>query len=258
MFLSIEEYRKALKLGKGKQHRTQIEKAVELSKVDQQLAKAMVHMGNRKSDKIPIGKKGGIKASDLSPSQTTMKIDVAVGLALQMLRAGKVGGYIGAIISKDGHIMDGHHRWAASILAAGENATVGGWVAGLRGKKLVAVLNIITKGYFRRRNGNPGSGDISKFTPDETRKILKLFSTKGRGGEYAIPAAEVRQILKDNFGSVENGIETMSKNASYINKSVPSWAPDRKDMPVINPDEVPEAAELLNKGKVDWTEPFKK
>jgi hypothetical protein len=255
MLLPIYEYRKALKLGKGL-HRKQMQEATALSKVDPQLAQAMVQMGNGETDRVSIGQKSGIKASRLLPSQRTMRIKHAVGIALGMLKSKKIGGGIGAIISKDGHIMDGHHRWAASILAAGEQATVGGWVANLEGRKLVAVLNVITKGYFGKRNGNKGTGDIKKFTPQETKKVLLEYTTQGRGGAYAMSAEEIQDILIDYFGSVEIGISTMSSNASYITTSVPSWAPDRIDMPVIDSNEVPEAAKLLNKGLVDWNEPF--
>ena len=260
--LSIASYVRLLfpqsKVAKGKRHRTQIDKALQLSKVDPQLARDMVHSGSGKKDKIKISKKNGISAKSLKPSQTTMRIDDAVGIACNMLIANKVGGNIGAIISKDGHIMDGHHRWAGSILAGGDKAVVGGWFAQMRGKKLIPVLNIITKGYFGRRNGNKGSGDISKFTPTETKKVLKKYITKGRSGDFGFSAKELRQAMKDTFGGVQQAIETMSNNANLITKEVPSWAPDRQDMPVIEPNEVPQAAELLNKGKVDWAEPFRK
>jgi len=259
--LSISDYVRLLfpqRIAKGKQHRTQIDKALELSKVDPQLARDMVHSGSGKKDAIKISQQSGISAISLKPSQTTMRAEHTVGIAINMLIAKKIGGNIGAIISKDGHIMDGHHRWAGSILAGGAQATVGGWVAQLRGKKLIPVLNIITKGYFGRRNGNKGTGDISKIVPSEVKKILQDYEDNGRSGEYGFTAQEFKKALQDRFGSVSQGIEIISDNAKLINKKVPIWAPDRVDMPVIEPSEVPEAAELLNKGKVDWAEPFKK
>jgi len=260
--LTIDSYVRLLfpqsKIAKGKRHRTQIDKAIELSKVDPQLARDMVHSGSGKKDRIKISQKSGISAVSLKPSQTTMRAEHTTGIAINMLIANKVGGNIGAIISKDGHIMDGHHRWAGSILAGGEQATVGGWVAQMRGKKLIPVLNIITKGYFGRRNGNKGTGDISKLVPSEIKKILERYENEGRSGEYGFTPQEFKKVLIDRFGSVDNGIDIISNNAKLINKKVPSWAPDRENMPVIQPNEVPEAAELLNKGKVDWAEPFRK
>ena len=43
----------------------------------------------------------------------------AIGMALGMLKSGKIGGDLGAIISKDNHILDGHHR----VLAAKRSGT---------------------------------------------------------------------------------------------------------------------------------------
>ena len=87
---------------------------------------------------------------------------------------------------------------------------------------------------------------------------MKIYITKGRSGDFGFSAKELREAMKDTFGGVQQAIETMSNNANLITKEVPSWAPDRQDMPVIEPNEVPQAAELLNKGKVDWAEPFRK
>ena len=52
--------------------------------------------------------------------------------------------------------------------------------------------------------------------------------------------------------------KTEIKNASKINKKVPGWAPSRSDMPVISPNQVGDAAKLMNKGQVNWKEPFEK
>ena len=251
--LSMEDYYQGLGLRFAKPiHQEQFENAGQLSKVDPQIAAVMVTSGNRGTDKISV-QPAMLGASSLKPSQRTMRIKQAVGMALGMLETGKIGGNLGAIISADNHIMDGHHRWAAAILAAGSKAKVGGYQASEKGEVLVRVLNILTKGYFGVRNGKKGSGNIADFNPGTTADVLRDFATNGIKGDYPKSPAQVQKILEDNFGSVDKGITTMAKNAKLISKKVPSWAPNRKDMPVIDPTQVPEAAKKMNQGEVDWT-----
>lgn len=228
--------------------------------VDPSVAKLLSHAGlddgDASDDKVSVTK-GSWAASNLKPSQTTMVLSKAVGMALGMLKTGKVGGDLGALVSSDKHILDGHHRWAATILASGKKGKVGGYKANLKGDKLLRVLNLVSKGLFNVRNGNPGSGSLSDFTAGNVAKVVQDFSDKGIPGEYGIPADKVQAILTDAFGSVEKGVEAMASNAKHISHDVPSWAPDRKQMPVINPEQVPEAAKALSKGIVDWNSPHK-
>ena len=128
----------------GSIHEWQFDKAQSLSKVDPSIAKVMVESGDARKDKVSV-KKFSAPASSLNPSQTTMVLAKSLGMALFQLKTGKVGGDLGAIVSADNHIMDGHHRWSAAILAGGSSAKVAGYKASLPGKFLVRVLNILTK-----------------------------------------------------------------------------------------------------------------
>ena len=234
--------------------------AGKLDGVDPTVAAVIVESGledgDSSDDKISVGK-GTWPASKLKPSQTSMVLPKAIGMALGMLASGKVGGDLGALISSDGHILDGHHRWAATILASGSKGSVSGYGAKLPGNQLLRVLNILTKGLFKVRNGKAGKGSLAGFKPGNVRDLLEEYTLKGIPGDYPIPAAKVQSILKDAFGSVEAGIETMAANTKLISKSVPSWAPDRKQMPVIDPGNVPKAVGYMNKGEVDWAPPYK-
>jgi hypothetical protein len=58
-------------------------------------------------------------------------------MAIAMLRSGKIGGDLAAIVSSDNYIMDGHHRWSATILASGTKGKVGGFGAALKGEELL-------------------------------------------------------------------------------------------------------------------------
>jgi len=242
-------------------HAKVVKAAGKLDGVDPTIAKHLVVSGlddkALKDDVVKVGKKTWSAAS-LKPSQTTMVLDKALGMALFMMKSGKVGGDLGALVSSDRQIMDGHHRWAATIFASGSKGKVGGFGAALSGKRLLRLLNILTKGAFNVRGGKAGKGSLAAFTPSNVKKKLTTMAEKGIGGEFPWSAADVQKTLVDNFGTVEKGIETMASRADMISKKVPSWAPDRKQMPVIEPEQVPKAAASLNKGKVDWKHPFAK
>ena len=232
-----------------------------LSGVDPSLAKYFIEEGkedgNTSDDVIKVNK-GSTKATKLKPSQTTMVPINSVGMGLAMIN-GFLDTDLGAIIASDGQIMDGHHRWAGAILAYGGKAKVGGYFAKLPGKDLVRVLNTFTKGKFNR-SGKPGQGNISDFKPAVVKEILEdglvngVTSTKGF---HTKPEMVEKALFKLGNGDVDLGIKIMSDNASKINKAVPSWAPKRKDMPVIEPNEVPEAAKYMSKGLMDWAPPYK-
>ena len=237
-----------------------IDKAKTLSGVDPSLAKYIVETGLKdgdpKDDQIPMGK-ANIAAGKLKPSQTTMQLPKTIGMAVAMLLGYMpLGGDLGAIISADNHILDGHHRWSAAIAAGGPGVSVGGYKAKLKGADLLKVLNIVTKGLFGRNKGNPGSGNISSYTPKNAEKILLKAVEDGLPGKHPIAAEAVQKALTRLGGSVEEGIKQMSENIGKVSKAVPSWAPARADMPVINEKDLPPTAQALNKGIINWTAPF--
>lgn len=236
-------------------------KAGKLDQIDPRIAKVIVKSGlkdgTRTDDKVRV-KKSTWRASELKPSQTSMVLEKAIGMALSMIQTDKIGGDLGAIVSSDNFIMDGHHRWAATILAAGKKGKVGGYAAGLEGEKLLKVLNILTKGMFNVPKGKKGKGKLSSFTPANTKKALKDFAENGIPGNFPKTAEEVQQILEKGFGGVERGIREMSSNARLITKTAPKWAPDRSQMPVIEPEQVPQAQAAMKKGVVDFTKPHAK
>lgn len=232
-----------------------------LSRVDPSVAEDQVGRGLQdgdiRDDQIPT-RLSAVSSVKLSPSQTTMDLETVVGIALDMLhRGGGTGEYIGAIASSDGAIMDGHHRWAASILARGPRASVKVYESDLSGERLLKVLNIVSKGEFGVGGGNTGSGSIKDLTPPKVEALLRKFLVEGRSSKHFSPTPElVADILAKNFGSVEEGVKVMSDRAQLIPKNVPSWAPKRQDMPVINVNQAPAAAKMLSQGVVDWSPPY--
>ncbi len=236
--------------------------AKNLNGVDPSLAYIMSRSGledGDESDDIINMAQVPVRSVDLSPSQTTMRLEHVVGIAMEMLEfGGGKGEPLGAIVSSDGFIMDGHHRWAASILARGTGASVVVWKAGINGENLVRVLNILTKGLFGVGKGNTGSASIKDLNPNKVMSQLisyYLYGRKVQGG-FKFTPEKFKQIMEKNFGSVEEGMAHISRNSLLIKKSVPGWAPPREGMPVINVSQVPEVAEGLNGGKVDWSYPY--
>lgn len=232
-----------------------------LSGVDPGLAQAISQSGlmdgDPGDDKVKTSQKV-LPAVALKPSQSTVVLSDAVGIALEMLhQGGGQGEDLGAMVSSDSYILDGHHRWAGAILARGRSATVKVWLADLPAVQLVRVLNLISKGMFGATHGNPGKGSIRDLTAQKVRAQLEVFAQKGRQHKHFSPtAAEVQDILTRNFGSVEDGITTISKRASLIPKNIPSWAPPREQMPVIRTVLAPAAAKVLNQGVIDWSAPY--
>ena len=241
--------------------REQVSLADRLSQVDPELAKYISNSGHfdgyKSDDKVSV-KPAVVKSSDLGPSQTTMRLDDVLGNALEMLYTGASNPVkVGAIVSSDNRIMDGHHRWAASIIAFGNKAGLRAWKSDLPGSQLVRVLNLLSKGKFKVTKGNMGSASINDLTPSKVRERLLEFLQNGRNNKYfSFSPEEFKSMLENNFGDVETGIEVMSDRASLINKSIPGWAPQRVDMPVIESDQIPEVSRALGNGELDWSPPF--
>jgi len=68
--------------------------------------------GEPSDDKTLVKVPAGVAASDAKPTQTNILLAKSLGMAIN----GVAGGDIDAWIGTDGSILDGHHRWAATML----------------------------------------------------------------------------------------------------------------------------------------------
>lgn len=139
---------------------------------------------------------------------------------------------------------------------ADPGGSVSGYQAELPGEELIPVLNVLTKGMFGKKSGNPGKGSIDEFTYENVKSLLEKYVDGGTPGKFGMSAEKVKAALTKQFGSPEEGIEQMASNVEMMSKDVPGWAPDRAQMPVIDPGEVPKAAAVLTKGQVDLKPPY--
>lgn len=236
--------------------------AIPLSKIDPKVARKAVQQGLKDgeiSDDQVTYKKVSIPVSKLKAAQTEIIPEKAIGMAIGLMLSpkGKIGGDLGSIMSRDNHIMDGHHRWAATYLCD-PKARVGGTQINLDGKLLVTALNVITKGKFMR-NGNQGSGNIKNFTSRVIGSLLDDYIENGIPGQYPISSEAVKSALgrvPGAKGDYIKGKEIMMKNADALPKQIMKGAPNRIDMPVIQPEEVQDVAKDLSKGVIDITEPY--
>jgi len=231
---------------------------IPLSKIPKDAAVTAIDAGQKDNDvkdDTAQFKKSSIPAAQLKASQTEIIPEKAVGISIGMiLKKGEfktVGGDLGAIASSDSYIMDGHHRWAATMLAD-PKANVDVTFIDLPAQKLVSVLNVITAA--KGRNGNPGKGNIKNFTGAVIGKVIDDFAKDGDGMNSAEEV--VKAVTEIGNGDFNKGKEIMMKNADNLPKNIMPGAPARIDMPVVNADEVAKVAKDIQNGTIDYTGPY--
>ena len=217
---------------------------------------------SREDDTIAVTPNFTAPVSQLKPSQSTMKISNAMGMALSML-LGKMplGGNLGGFISSDNHIMDGHHRWVATAMVD-PTKEVGGYLVDFPGSKLIPILNGITVGRLGITQGKEGSGSFDQFAEEPIRKTLAALM---QSGSKFLSAEEVQAAVKKFTGKEgREGLELATRkfvdNISNLTFEVPAGAPERIDMPVIDNKRVKDAdkiaAKALAQGEVDVNPPY--
>lgn len=233
-----------------------------LSDVDAELAKDLATKGQQdKQKKDDTAKAGSVSkpASSLKASQTTMDFGKFVGMAIQMMGkmgsfSGGAGGDLGAIVSSDGHIMDGHHRWAATLMVD-PSAKVGGLLVGLPGEKLVGVLNVWTAAHGGA--GKPSDTDLASLTGDAVAEKFKEMCSKG--GKFLPSPEEILEAFKkEGFETLEAAAEHVKKNweATEGSRAIEGWMPPKVDMPAIEPSQLSQVAKDISSGTMDINPPY--
>jgi hypothetical protein len=239
-----------------------------------------------KSDDVINAKKVSTPTNKLKPSQS----EIFLGKSLNTAMAGLGnGGYLGAIVSSDYRILDGHHRWAATMLN-NPTAKIQSWQVDMKISDLIIVLRRIGElfGYFskskhdmsgtyRKGQGAPtDTNDINLYDATEQDVIDIIYN-----GKYINPSQYnigMAQNWVESIGGIEVAIDRFKVLQSTL---PPSDAPPRILMPVIrgsNQVEIPLsitsdgenkvlsfakkdseenlAAYLLSKGMVDLAPPY--
>tara|TARA_B100001094_G_scaffold272916_1_gene279001 strand:+ start:96 stop:1007 length:912 start_codon:yes stop_codon:yes gene_type:complete len=220
--------------------------------------------GNPDDDKIGVTPGQTFPVGDLKPSQSSMNIGKALAQALAMI-AGDMptGGDLGAFISSDKHIMDGHHRWVATAMVD-PTKEVGGFAVDMEGIPLIKILNALTVGALGIDKGKEGTGGFEQFQEGPIRKQLDVYLKDGIPGKFPKTAEWVQQAVEKFTGqkgdaAKDAAIALFLKNLTNLEFKTPDKAPERPDMPVIDPDKVKDALQIavkaLQDGNVDWNDP---
>lgn len=203
--------------------------------------------GDKSDDVVSAGGKQ-IPAATAKPSQSAIYLGKALGMAV----GGIKGGNLNALISADNYILDGHHRWAATMFSD-PSAAVGGTGIDMPMAQLIPVLRAAGDAYGNARRGEPGGGDVNIFkaSVDDAKKAIQKIDG---GTKYTKPGAAVKW-LQSIGGEKElaNRLEAIKAKGSEAGS-----APPRAEMPVIDADkgEDQNIATRLNKGAIDIKPPY--
>jgi hypothetical protein len=200
------------------------------------------------NDDIVKTQKASIPAIKLKASQDAIYLGKSLGMAV----GGVKGGDLDAVISDDNHILDGHHRWAATMFAS-PTTTVGGVKADLKIGDLVPVLRALGDVFGNERRGVPKGGDVNVFKATRQDIENTIAGLDQQNTDYINPG------MASKFVDSVGGMDVLEKRLKLIQRAAPpSGAPPRTDMPVIEPKkgEIPKMKDLLSKGKIDVRKPY--
>ena len=210
--------------------------------------KGFLKKGNydgEKTDDVVKTKAVSISVSQLKPSQDAIYLGKALGLAVN----GVEGGDLGAVISKDNYILDGHHRYAATTFN-NPSAKVGGVQSDLVIGDLVPVLRAVGDAMKNQRGVAPKGGDINIFNATMDDVKAAIYDGKNMDSKFYNKEKSIKW-----FESI--GEKTIASRLKMIqSKRPPSGAPGRKDMPKLHPNQLGILKTLLNKGNIDVRKPY--
>jgi hypothetical protein len=219
--------------------------------------------GESDDDVINVSHKpqGVAPVQKLKPSQSSMNIPKAMAFVVNMLSPKNKlspGGDLGAFISNDGYIMDGHHRWVATAMID-PSMSMGGYLVDFPGQQLVAVLNAMTKGLFGVQRGKAGKGGFHEFTPEKMKEQLVKYA---KGGVWDLQPEDVMEVLQKWTGqegeaAIDAAVSKMSQNIGTLTFETPAWASDRPEMPVIDDNNVGVAANAMKSGQINVSPPYR-
>ena len=192
-------------------------------------------------------------AGSLNPSQSAIYLTKALGMAM----GGICGGDIDAIASGDNFILDGHHRWAATIFCD-PSKSVEFKRSQLPIEELIPVLRATGDAYGNARRGEPEGGDVNIFQAsleDAMGAVEKLNA----GNKFMAAGKAKEWFLALGNGDEAAAKERLNKSLEIIKGKAPSGkVPSRINMPVIDADkgEVEDVTNRLNKGQIDVRAPY--
>lgn len=222
---------------------------------------------NPKDDVVAATLSGSGPVSSLLPTQSTLVSDKVLNFILAYLSGQSWMNLqdMGAIVSGDNAIMDGHHRWAAAY-AVDPSMTVNFVRIPLPLAKLISILNLYTVGTLGRMKGNPSDGEsIAQAFANLIKKLQNAFtngfSYTDDNGTSEYSPEQVQQALAKAKGANNNpelGLKQIIANVQSIPADKQKSATNlvRDEMPVINKKELADLVKNLNAGNVDHMQPL--
>ena len=222
--------------------------------------------GKGASDAVAAQRPGTpLAAKNMKPTQSEVKLGKSLGFAVSMIRSEhenggdfKPGGDLGGIVSKDGDIFDGHHRWAGTYLVNPDIKCTGATVD-LPKEKAIPVLRAIGIA-VGHDVGNYGGGDsvwsggkvsLEKFIEMGESKMIDFGSGQQYGYDQLAPGAKKHYGIENL--TEENKEEFWKKiyaNYEAFLTAKPTGVPKREEMPVL----VDKAPSEKDKERVDKVE----
>jgi len=253
-----------------------------LSQQDPETAAAQVVGGAKDGDpKDDVIKVNSIPMAikDLKPSQTSMEINKAMSFVIKaVIKDPKVfpgtdvlqgkGGDLGAFVSSDDHILDGHHRWIAFGMVNPQTKFLVNKVA-WPVDPILNVFNAITVGkdYAGPGDGKEATGGFEQFSASSIEAKVKEVMAKGDsfGDQPEVVKGAFKTMLgktpEDPIDDATLAVEAsafMTKNVASLSFKLPPGAPERPDMPIISAKKghVKAAIAALEAGEIDVNPPF--
>lgn len=186
-----------------------------------------------------------IPASQLKPSQDAVYLGKALGMAI----GGVEGGSLDAIISSDNRILDGHHRWAATIFN-NPKARVGGVQAQLKIGDLIPVLRQAGDALGNNRGLPPKGGDVNIFKATLQDVRDAVYDGKHMNPQFYNREQAVEWFERTGEKKIQNSLNLLQRVGP------PAGAPPRAEMPKVEPEQVKNVANKLAGGAIDVRKPY--
>lgn len=196
--------------------------------------------GNMKDDVVGAKSKNDLVANKLFPTQDDVYLAKSLAMAIGSRppgRPGVEGGNLKAIVSYNNYILDGHHRWAATMWNK-PLAKLTGIVVALDIVDLVPILRAAGDAFGNIRRDKPSNDiPISIATiKDVLRAVKEGYNMTN--DKYTWNHDWAMQWLVDlGNGNIVKGERLLARRLANIkNHKTPNLKKSRKDMPVIDAD----------------------
>jgi hypothetical protein len=187
-----------------------------------------------------------ISADKLKPTQN----EIYLAKTIEMATRHFAGGELNAIISKDDYILDGHHRWASTILT-NPTMKLGGYMVDLNIDDLIPVLRSTGDAIGNERGQIVAASDINIFsaTIQDIRDIVYE-------GKFVNPTKYSRPHFIAWFENI--GEPELKRRLQLFHHLKPNLNVSRINMPKIRINQVAFVKNLLNRGSIDVKAPYSK